>query len=296
MMSVLDVDGCKIKISNPNKILWTKLEITKIDYIDILIKLSPFLLPYTTNRLLTTIRYPDNIENKSFFQKKLPESSPEWIDTIDRKEDSYINLNKLQTLIWLGNLASLEFHTSFNRVEDNFVSYLVFDLDPSDGQDFDFVIEVALIIYKELNKLNINSYIKTSGATGLQIFIPIEPKYSYEEARKINEFFGMYFSKKYPHLITIERSVKKRGHLLYFDYLQMWKGKSIISVYSPRAVKSGAVSTPITWDELKKGVKPEDFNLKNIISRLNKKGDLFDVFLLNKERQNLDYIFKIIKR
>lgn len=269
----------KINLRNPKKLLWPEMGITKEDYINLLMKLSPYLLPHTQDRILTVIRYPDNIHEKAFYQKSIPSFAPSWIDKIIYKSKEYINLNKIETLLWLGNLGALEFHIGFNKLDYNKPSYLVFDLDPSEGQCFDQVIEVALIIKEELKKLSLNAYAKTSGASGIQMYMPIVQKYTYEEGRKINTFFAKYFSQKYPKLITIERSVKKRDHLLYFDYLQMWEGKTIASVYSPRAVKSGAISTPVTWKELEKGCQPSDFNLLNIIQRLEQKGDLFNLFI-----------------
>lgn len=295
MTTAIDVDGIKVNITNPEKVLWPELEIRKIDYIQTLIKLAPYILPHTKNRLLTTIRYPNNIHNKFFFQKKVNEHTPRWIERIKKDNDAYINLNNRATLIWLGNQAALELHTSFNRINENPTS-LVFDLDPSEGQNFNNVIEVALVIEEELNKLNISSYPKTSGATGLQIYIPIESKYSFHQARALNEFFANFFAKKYPKLMTIERSVNKREHLLYFDYLQMWKGKTIISVYSPRAVSSGSVSTPVTWEEIRRGIKPSDFNLLNILNRLGEKGDLFNIFISRENNQNLDFILNYINK
>lgn len=292
MTSWIEVDGHAIKISNPEKILWPDLGIRKVDYIRTLIELSPYFIPHARNRILMLIRYPNGVDQPSFYQKKAAEHTPEWIESIKKEDESYILLNNRATLIWLGNSAALEFHTGFNTLPEDFISSLVFDLDPSEGQEFDQVVETALTIHQELEALHIKSYIKTSGATGLQIYIPVEQKYTYEDGRRLNEFFAQYFSKKYPKLMTIERSVKKRGGLLYFDYLQMWKGKTIICVYSPRAVKSGAVSTPVTWAELEQGLKPSDFNLLNIMERLKEKGDLFQDLLVKSGQQNLDFIAK----
>lgn len=292
MQGTIEIEGQKIKITNPEKVLWPKLKIRKIDYIKILLELSPYLIPYTSNRFLTTIRFPDGVSGKSFYQKKATKYTPQWIDLLNKEEYKTINLNKLSTLIWLGNQACLEFHTTFDLYKDNLISNLVFDLDPSKGQNFDDVIEAALIINDELTKLKIESFVKTSGSSGLQIYIPIEKKYTFEEGRLLNKLFGEYFAQKYSNIFTIERSIKNRKNLLYFDYLQMWKGKTIISVYSPRAVESAAVSTPITWQELKNGIKPQDFNLLNIISRLKGKGDIFKDSL-NSISPNMNSILKI---
>jgi bifunctional non-homologous end joining protein LigD len=294
--NIIIIDDIKIKLSNPNKLLWPELGITKVDYLKYLIYLSPYIIKHAKDRYLTTIRYPDGYNQKFFYQKKIPSYAPNYVDTCEWKDGSlYINLNKQTTLIWLGNLASLEFHTTFNKIHNPFYpNNIVFDLDPSQGQVFDQVIEVALKIYETLNKLNIKSYVKTSGATGLQIYIPIGDKYDYNVARQISKFFAEYFSNKYPEIITIERLKNKRGKKLYFDYLQMWEGKSIITPYSPRATKYASISMPLKWEEVEKGIKPEDFTIINAMARLKKMGDLFEPLLNNNNTQDFNFILQEI--
>ncbi|UWG96123.1 non-homologous end-joining DNA ligase [Dehalobacter sp. DCM] len=289
----LDVDGKKVPITNPEKLLWPNLGIRKIDYLRILLELGPYLLPYTQDRLLTAIRYPNGYQGKSFFQKNIPAHSPSWIPTHLWHDNQYIIIRDNAVLAWLGNQAALEFHIPFNSyTQADFPSSLVFDLDPSEGQTFDDVTEVALIIFNDLNTLNINSFVKTSGASGLQLYIPVGGKYDYNTARKINEFFAHYFGQKYPEKITIERSVGKRGRKLYFDYLQMWQGKTIICPYSPRATEYASVAAPLEWNELKKGIHPKDITLLNIGTRLKSKGDLFAPLLNGGKNTDLDFILK----
>ncbi|TCS84169.1 non-homologous end-joining DNA ligase [Tepidibacillus fermentans] len=291
------IDNFPLQITNPEKIFWPEMGIRKIDYIMKLMELTPYLIPHAQNRLLTTIRYPDGIDGKSFYQKNIPSYAPTWVDHHRWQDTEYILLNKRATLAWLGNQAALEFHTAFNRYNrDQYPSSLVFDLDPSKGQTFEQVVEVALLIHETLGSLGLKSWIKTSGATGMQIYIPIGEKYTYEQARKMNEFFGKYFSEKYPQLITIERMVKKRESKLYFDYLQMWQGKTITLVYSTRATKEATVSTPIEWEELEKGIRPTDFHLLNIKDRIEQKGDLFAPLLGKSSIQNLDHILQFINK
>ena len=290
-MAMIKVENRDIKISNPEKMLWPELEIRKIDYITTLIKLSPYILPYSSNRLLTTIRYPDGVAGKYFYQKSIPKYAPPWIDKFYWHDTAYIVLNCLSTLVWLGNQAALELHISFNSYheEDN-PSHVVIDLDPSKDQPFEEVIEAALLINEILTSLGIKSWAKTSGATGLQIYIPTAGVYDYPTSRKINEFLSKYFSQKYPSLFTIERVVNKRGKKLYFDYLQMWYGKTITAPYSPRATPWATISTPIEWKELKKGLTPRDFTLLNIMDRLEKKGDLFKQMAFSDNTPSLDNI------
>lgn len=295
MNDTISIDGQDVRITNPEKLLWPELGIRKIDYIIKLMELSPYILPHAADRLLTTIRYPDGFKGKSFYQKNIPDYAPDWVKRIEWNDVNYIVLDSRPTLAWLGNQAVLEFHTAFNLYQhEQYPTSLVFDLDPSKGQSFEEVVEVALIINETLESLKIKSWAKTSGATGIQIYIPIGKKYNYDTARKINHFFGQYFNQKYPNLITVERIVNKRGQKLYFDYLQMWQGKTITMVYSPRATENATISTPIEWDELKMGIKPEDFTLLNIKERLEVKGDLFSEVISEEAIQDLDPILQLI--
>lgn len=295
-MNELNINGYPVRITNPEKLLWPELGIRKIDYITKLAELAPYILPHARERLLTVIRYPDGVNGKSFFQKNTPEHAPGWLATSEWNENNYTLLNNLASLIWLGNQAALEFHTGFSRISmhEN-PTDLVFDLDPSEGQHFDDVAETALLINDTLKSLNIQSWIKTSGATGLQIYIPVDSRYDYDTARQINEFFGQYFSQRYPDKITIQRMVKDREGKLYFDYLQMWQGKTITMVYSPRATSKATISMPVTWDEVGKGIHPENFHLLNARKRLEEKGDLFMELLKAENKQNLDFILEQIK-
>lgn len=293
-MYQLDVEGYGINVTNPEKLLWPEVGIRKIDFIEKMIELAPFIIRHAKDMLLTTIRYPDGVNGKSFFQKSIPEYAPEWVETAVSNETEYILLNSVPTLVWLATQAALEFHTSFNsHLREDYPFYLVFDLDPSKGQNFEDVTECAGIIHETLESLSIKSFAKTSGATGLQIYIPTGSKYDYEKARKINEFFGAYFSQKYPEQFTIERIVNKRGKKLYFDYLQMWYGKTITTVYSPRATPTATVSMPIEWSELGK-IKPGDFTLLNAKKRLDEKGDLFKNIFEESQNQDLDSILVLV--
>jgi len=295
-MTVIQVEGYDVKITNPEKYLWPEMEIRKADYISLLIQMAEYIIPYSASRLLTTIRYPDGVDGKFFYQKSIPHYAPQWIERFLWRETPYILMNSLATLVWLGNQAALELHTAFNtNYNENHPTFLVIDLDPSKGQDFDEVVEASLLINETLEKLAIKSWVKTSGATGLQMYIPIGERYDYNTARKINGFLGKYFSQKYPGLFTIERIVNKRGKRLYFDYLQMWHGKTITAPYSPRATKWATVSAPVQWKELKKGITPQDFTLLNIMDRLRKKGDLFKEMLNEVNVQNLDHILSHIE-
>lgn len=288
----VEIENKIIEVKNPDKVYWPEANITKIEFIETMTKLAPFLIRYSQNRYLTSIRYPHGIGDKSFYQKEKPQNTPEWVKTAVFNDKNYILLNSAATLAWLCSQAVLELHTSFNVFEkpDN-PSNLVFDLDPEDGKNFEAVAEIALNIHETLEALGIEAFIKTSGATGLQIFIPAGAKYNYAAARKLNEFFARYFAQKLNKSVTIERLKKNREGKLYFDYLQLWYGKSMITPYSARAVKSAAVSAPLEWEELETA-RPEMFTLKNISARLQEKGDLFEASLKCNNKKQLDEILK----
>lgn len=283
-MNMIEVEGKKINITHPDKPLWKEAGIRKIDYIVTMIELAPYLLPHTKDKPLTVIRYPHGVGDKSFYQKRPPKGTPDWVDIVTTEGDDFIHLNSLPTLVWLANSAALEFHTPFSKIGGMLTS-LVFDLDPSEGQTFEDVTNCALKVYETLKSLGVSCRAKTSGASGLQIYVPTR-HVTYEQGRKINTFFAQYFTQKFPELMTIERQVKDRGKKLYFDYLQMHPGKNIVSVYSPRAVSCAAISMPVSWQELEKGIDPCDFNLKTAVERLEQKGDMFAHLLQEGESNN----------
>jgi len=269
-----------VQLSNPDKLLFPEAGITKLEYAKSLNELAPYLLNYTRNRALTTIHFPDGVGEKSYYQKNLPAHAPDFIDRRELDGIEYAVLDSLEALLWMGNMAALEFHVPFNRMDKpDFPDALVFDLDPSEGQTFPQVSEAACIVHETLEELGIGSFCKTSGATGIQIAIPAGQQIHYDTAREINQFFGHFFAGKYPEVFTIERKVNAREKKLYFDYLQMWRGKTIIAPYSPRATGTANVSAPILWKELEKGVKPEDFTLKTMAQRLKTVGDLYEPVL-----------------
>ncbi|SEN29601.1 non-homologous end-joining DNA ligase [Lihuaxuella thermophila] len=270
------IEDAEIKISNPHKLLFPKAGITKWDFILACTRLAPLLLPYCKNRLLTTIRYPDGAGQPSFYQKNAPHHRPDWVQTEREGEIEYILLNNTPTLIWLANLACLEFHVSFHTANHpDYPTELVMDLDPS-VDDFSRVVEVALLTRQVLHQMNLDGVIKTSGASGLQIYVPIEPRYRYEQTRKVNHFIARYLAERHPSLITLERKVHHRGDKVYFDYLQHWRNKTLVAPYSPRATPEATVSTPVGWEEVNESLSPKQWTLETIFDRLKQRGDLFE--------------------
>ncbi|MGW9127205.1 non-homologous end-joining DNA ligase [Paenibacillus chitinolyticus] len=279
------VEGQELTITNPEKPLWPEAGITKLDFLQKLIELSPYLLRYCRDRHLTTIRFPHGIHDKSFYQKNTPEPVPDFVNLAPLDGIRYVNLDSLPTLIWLGNLACLEFHPSFHRIGETLPAEWLIDIDPSLEVE-PRIMEAAHLIGEVLDSLHIQSVPKTSGATGVQIYVPIQHGYTFEQLRKIGYFIGSFVVKKYPKLFTIERLKKNRGDLIYFDYLQHWYGKTLSAPYTPRAKIHGTVSTPLLWEEVERRCDPRDYTLHVIVERIKKMGDLIEKV----PPQNLDAV------
>jgi bifunctional non-homologous end joining protein LigD len=208
-------------------------------------------------------------------------------------------LNDTATLIWVANLDALELHVPFDTYKHkDFPTELMLDLDPPDDHSFELVTEVALRAQEILNSLSLPSVPKTSGATGVQIYVPITPDYRYEDARLVNRFIAEYLQQKLPGEITLDRVVHRRGRKLYLDYLQLWRGRTMAAPYSVRATKLATVSTPLLWSELERGVRPNDFTISSITERLKQKGDLFSPITTAKLQyeNSLDEIIQFVKR
>ncbi|MEK4062829.1 MULTISPECIES: non-homologous end-joining DNA ligase [Paenibacillus] len=269
----ITVAGQEITITNPDKPLWPEAGITKRIYLEKLAALSPYLLRYCRDRLLTVIRYPHGISGMSFYQKNAPDPLPDFVRTAVQDKINYIVLQGLPELLWLGNLAALEFHPSLHYAGSGLPCEWMIDLDPSLEVE-PRIMEAAATVGEVLKSLGLASIPKTSGATGVQIIIPIRPGVTFDDLRKIGHFVGRYVTEKRPDLFTLERLKKHRGDKIYFDYLQHYGGKTLAAPYTPRARPLATVSTPLLWEEVQRNVSPADFHLLNIEERLNRMGDL----------------------
>ncbi|MCM3338285.1 non-homologous end-joining DNA ligase [Paenibacillus sp. MER TA 81-3] len=271
--TALNVDGHELVITNPNKMLWPEMGITKVRFIQELIRLSPFLLPACRDRYLTTIRYPNGVDGHFFYQKNAPAPTPAFVHTAVQEGIEYVVLQHVPTLIWLGNLACIEYHPSLHRVHDPFPSEWIIDLDPS-VQEEERIMEAAAIVGQLLQQLGIHSIPKTSGATGVQLVIPIKKGPSFTQLKELGLLLATYLCEQHPKLFTIERFKKNRGDRIYIDYMQHDAGRTIAAPYTPRATRYASVSMPLTWDEVNRNPKPREFNLLNAAERLQAIGDL----------------------
>lgn len=206
----LNIEGQEIQITNPDKPLWPEVGITKAMYLQKLAAISPFLLRYCQGRLLTTIRYPHGVQGESFYQKNAPEPLPPFVHTYVHENINYVLLNGLPELLWLGNLAALEFHPSLHLAGSDQPCEWMIDLDPTLPEE-PRIMEATAIVGNVLNSLGLNSVPKTSGATGVQIIVPIPAGVTFDELRAVGQFVGQYVTEKFPKLFTIERLKKNRG-------------------------------------------------------------------------------------
>lgn len=288
-MTELQINEQILKLSNLEKIFWPEDGYTKHDLLAFYIEISPFLLPYLQNRPCNFQRFPDGIYGKKFYQKNKPSFAPDWIQTVpipsEERIIDYIEVNNLETLIYLMNLACLEIHPWHSRSKTiHYPDWGIIDLDPQEGVAFSMVIETARIAKAVLDETGLRGYPKTSGATGLQIYIPLKARYTYAQVRDIIGYLCTLIHKKAPSITTMERMVKKRGVTVYLDYLQNLWGKTINAPYTVRPVPGAQVSTPLTWSEILEGqVTPANFTIKNIKDRLSEKGDLFAPVLSEKQ-------------
>lgn len=289
---VFRAGGHEIPVSHPDKPLWPEMGITKAAYIRRLAELSPWLLPHCAGRFLTTIRYPDGVQGgTSFYQKNSPEPTPGFVRTVMAGDIRYVVLDSLPTLAWLGSLYCLEFHVSCERIDDPLPDRYILDIDPSREEE-PRLMEATALIGDLFDTLGLQAVPKTSGATGVQIVLPVARGPTFDDLRRFGRFICEYLVARYPDLFTIARRKKDRGDKIYLDYLQFYLGKTLAAPYTPRARPGAPVSAPLEWEEVRRNVKPADFHLNNIVERLREKGDL----LAAVPPQNLTAILQSISR
>jgi len=287
----VDLDGKRVNLTHLNKIYFPEDRLRKRDVLLHYLRVAPFILPFLKDRPLVLKRYPNGIDEQFFFQKEAT-SAPDWIRTvqIDSKERGgkmpYFLADDLADLLYLTNLGCIDHNPWSSRFDNqDHPDYIFFDLDPTDGTSFDVVLKIARAIYKQLESLKVRVYMKTSGASGFHMFIPLEPEYTYEEVRLFAGAIGQRVQSELPTLVTSERTVsKRRKGTVLIDALQNAKGKPLASVYSLRPFRGAPVSAPVSPRELAKGFEPRYFNIETILERLRHPGDLWADFWDNRQR------------
>lgn len=278
---VRKINRHELKFTNLNKVFWPKEGITKRDLINYYYQAAPFILPYLKNRPQSMNRFPDGIEGEGFYFKNVTDTAPDWAETYlyhsdtDDKDRHYLVGKDEATLLYMANLGCIEMNPWSSTVKkpEN-PSFCIIDLDP-DKNSFDQVIEAAQITKSILDDMGVSSYCKTSGSTGLHIYIPLGGKYSYEQSKEFARVIVTLVHNELPKFTSIERSVKDRKGKMYLDFLQNRPHATIAAAYSVRPKPGATVSMPLHWDEVKKGLKISDFHILNAIERMNSEGDIF---------------------
>ncbi len=278
--TTVQINNHILRLTNTNKIYWPDENITKGMLIDYYQQIAPLIMPHLKDRPQSLHRFPDGITGEHFFHKDIRDT-PEWIETVTVDSDSqskvirYILCQDEASLVYIVNLGAIELNVWNSRVLHlTSPDYAVIDLDPTDCP-FKYVIQAALIVHSVLNETKILHYIKTSGATGLHIFIPLNQGYSYEQTRQFSEIICIIVHKLLPHTTSLERAPHKRVGKVYLDFLQNVEGKTMAAPYCVRPRPYAPVSTPLFWEELHNEVTPEQFTMKTILPRFEYYGDLW---------------------
>ena len=277
----LTIDQQELKFTNLDKLYWKREKITKGDTLNYYHRIAPLLLPYMEDRPQSLNRHPEGAGGTSFYQKDVTGKVPAWVKTYEYISESdgetkqfFVCTNEA-SLLYMANWGVIEMNPWHSRITSpEKPDYCVIDLDP-EKVSFDKVIETAIIVKKVLDEIEIDAYCKTSGATGLHIYIPLGSKYTYEQSRQLAELIVHFVHDEIPGFTSIERNPAKRQKKVYLDYLQNRTIQTLAAPYSLRPKDGATVSTPLHWDEVRKGLSTSDFTIFNIIDRVKSEGDLF---------------------
>lgn len=278
--AIVQVADTELKLTNLNKIYWPKERINKGDLLNYYHAVASYMLPYMIGRPQSLNRFPNGINGKSFYQKNMKGKVDAWLSTFERssadgEEKDFLVCTGEASLLYMANLGCIEMNPWHSRVQrPHRPDWCVIDLDPGEIS-FNKVIETALVIKVLLESLGIPSFPKTSGSTGLHIYIPLGAKYGYEQSRQLAELIVTLVHAEIPGTTSLERSPQKRRDKIYLDYLQNRPIQTICAPYSVRPRPGATVSAPLHWDEVKKGLQIKQFTMANMADRLRQEGDLF---------------------
>ena len=263
----------KVDFSNLDKVLFPKAGITKGQVVEYYIKLAPRMLEILFDRPIVLTRYPNGVDEKGFYEKDAPKGMPEWVKTVKiysetaKRDVNYVLVNDLDTLIWLANLAAIEIHMPLSRVDAREKpDFVLFDIDPEPPASFEDGISVALLLKEKLDQLGLKTYVKTSGKKGLHVVIPIQREFPFRVTREFAHRIGQHLARE-TELVVSEFAETKKPNKVFIDYTQNSHGKTMVTPYGLRATPNATVSTPLEWTEVKKGLKPETFNLFSVVKR-----------------------------
>ncbi len=277
---VRKICGHELKFTNLSKIYWPEDNISKRDMFNYYYQVAEYILPYLKDRPLSLNRFPGGIHGPSFYQKDVKGKAPDWVKTFpyttsEGEKKEYLVGDDEATLLWAASLGCIEMNPWFSRIQspDN-PDFCIIDLDP-DKNTFEQVIEAALEVKNVLDAIEVPAFCKTSGSTGIHIYIPMGAKYTYDETQLFARIIVGIVHKQLPDFTSLERMIAKRKGKMYLDFLQNRPGATVACAYSLRPKIGATVSMPLHWEELKPGLKMQDFTIYNTLDRLKNEGDLF---------------------
>jgi bifunctional non-homologous end joining protein LigD len=286
--TIVEVAGRNLSLTNLDKVLYPAAGFTKGQVVDYAVRIAPVLIPHLAGRPLTMKRYPNGVNEEYFFEKNAPKHRPEWVKTTpvwsegNNRTMHYLMANDLPTLVWIANLASIELHPSLSLGSDiSTPTMIVFDLDPGPPANIVLCCQVGLWVREIFDHFGLQSFAKTSGSKGLQIYVPLNTKTSYDQTKAFAHAIARLLEQQHPELIVSDMKKAIRTNKVFVDWSQNDQHKTTISVYSLRARERPTVSTPVRWEEVERALKKKDadllvFEAKDVLARVQKVGDLFE--------------------
>lgn len=293
---VVDVEGKQVRVSNLSKVLWPEAGFTKGQMIDYYVRIAPAVLPHLKGRPLTLKRYPNGVAGMHFYEKNCPVHRPDWVNTAKVWSDGnerwmdYCLAQDLPTLVWAANLACIELHTSLSKSEEMMrPTYIVFDLDPGAPADIVQCSQVGIWVRDIFAKLGLESFAKTSGSKGLQIYVPLNTAVTYDETKPFAHELARILERSHSDLVVSDMKKTLRVGKILVDWSQNDNHKTTVSVYSLRAKAQPTVSTPVKWEEVEACLKKKDpklleFTSDQVLARVEKFGDLFEPLVSMKQK------------
>jgi bifunctional non-homologous end joining protein LigD len=297
MDSSIEVQGKQLKLSNLEKVLYPATGFTKQQVIDYYVRIAPAMLPHLAERALTRKRYPNGVDEEFFYEKNAPQHRPDWVKTVpvwsegNHRTVHYILADDLPTLVWLANLAAIELHPSLALAKDiTCPTMMVFDLDPGPPANIVECCQVGLWLREVFDHFELQSFPKTSGSKGLQIYVPLNTPTKYELTKNFAHALAHLLEHDHPEMVVSDMKKQVRAGKVFVDWSQNDEHKTTVAVYSMRAREHPTVSTPVSWEEVERALKKKDANLlvfeaRQAVARVEKMGDLFAP--LNELKQRL---------
>ena len=293
-----NVDGHSLTFKHLSKLYWPKEGFTKRQLLNYYYEVSPFILPFLKDRPQSLNRFPNGIEGKSFYHKDVTATAPDWVKQFPYRANgenkNFLVVEDAASILWMANLGAIEMNPWNSRIQTpDHPDWCIIDLDPSDKNTFNEVIETALVTKEVLDELYVTAYPKTSGSTGIHIYIPLGAKYTYDESQMFAQIIATEVRNRLPSKTSIERMTNKRKGKVYVDFLQNRPKATLAAPYSVRPKPGATVSMPLRWEEIKKGLTMNQFTIENALSQIKERADLF-IPVLGKGI-NMEKVIKAIK-